>query len=289
MTINPGHDTSDPDVTVGLPVYNGAATVARAIDAILGQTHQKLVLLISDNASTDATPAICESIAAQDARVKFIRHDQNQGALQNFRFVLDQARTPFFMWAAHDDWLDSDTIAQCRRALLHHDNACAALPETLIHANASSTRQARGAASIGGPVAIRLARFLMRPADNSRYYGLFRTEMLRNSFPANLADVPGADWVVSALTLVSGAHISVPGARLHRSAAEQGRYARHLRSRTVPNIDRLIPTASMSWQLLHQLSWPLALMALPPLLLLGTHQALWLRWVNWKVSRQRRQ
>ena len=59
-------DTETHLVTIGLPVYNGESYLRQAIESILEQTHHNLELIISDNASTDGTAAICEEFANQD-------------------------------------------------------------------------------------------------------------------------------------------------------------------------------------------------------------------------------
>src|SRR5262249_51877158 len=53
-------------VSVGVPVYNGAAELRRALDTLVAQTHRNLEIVISDNASTDATPEICREFAKRD-------------------------------------------------------------------------------------------------------------------------------------------------------------------------------------------------------------------------------
>ena len=51
-----------PRVSVGMPVYNGERFIAQAIESILSQTFRDLELIISDNASTDATEQSAESM-----------------------------------------------------------------------------------------------------------------------------------------------------------------------------------------------------------------------------------
>jgi glycosyltransferase involved in cell wall biosynthesis len=98
-------------VTVGLPVFNGADYIREAIDAVLAQTYTDFELLISDNASTDDTAAICREYATRDGRIRFVRQERNLGALGNFEFVLEQARGTLFMWAAADDLISPNWIA----------------------------------------------------------------------------------------------------------------------------------------------------------------------------------
>jgi glycosyltransferase involved in cell wall biosynthesis len=64
-----------PTVSIGLPVHNGAAFLAEAIESILAQTFADFELVISDNASTDRTPEICRSYAAADGRIRYYRQE----------------------------------------------------------------------------------------------------------------------------------------------------------------------------------------------------------------------
>ena len=99
-------------VSIGMPVYNGAQYIREALDSLLTQTFTDFELIISDNASTDATQSICEEYARRDLRIRYVRQSENKGALANFQFVLEQAQGEFFMWAAADDlweknWIDT--------------------------------------------------------------------------------------------------------------------------------------------------------------------------------------
>ncbi|MFQ3684906.1 glycosyltransferase family 2 protein, partial [Roseiflexus sp.] len=47
-----------PSVSIGLPVYNGAQYLVKALDSLLSQTYDDFEIIISDNASSDATPDI---------------------------------------------------------------------------------------------------------------------------------------------------------------------------------------------------------------------------------------
>lgn len=95
-----------PVLTMGLLVYNEEKNVAEAIESLLAQTYTNFVLLISDNASTDRTQEICQAYAKKDKRIVYVRQPKNMGALFNFKYVAEQAKTPFFMWCSgNDKWL----------------------------------------------------------------------------------------------------------------------------------------------------------------------------------------
>jgi glycosyltransferase involved in cell wall biosynthesis len=70
---------------------------------LLAQTFTDFELIISDNASSDATQVICEEYAQRDSRIRYVLQSENKGAAANFRFVLDCAQADLFMWAAYDD------------------------------------------------------------------------------------------------------------------------------------------------------------------------------------------
>ena len=77
-----------PQVSIGLAVYNGEKYLHRSISSLLAQDYENFELIISDNASTDGTPKICEQYAQKDSRVTFRRGERNVGPVANFRYVL---------------------------------------------------------------------------------------------------------------------------------------------------------------------------------------------------------
>jgi len=106
-----------PLVSLGLPVYNGEKFLRQALDSLTGQTHADLEIIVSDNASTDATAAICREYAARDPRLRYVRQATNIGAAPNYNAVFEASRGRYFKWAAHDDYMDPEAIAVCVAAL----------------------------------------------------------------------------------------------------------------------------------------------------------------------------
>ena len=100
---------SESKVIIGLPVYNGEKYIGAAIESHLSQSFGDFDLVISDNASTDATPEICAGYAAKDKRIKYLRSAENRGNLWNHRRVLDAIESPnqYFRWAGGDDISDA--------------------------------------------------------------------------------------------------------------------------------------------------------------------------------------
>ena len=104
-------------VSVGLPVYNGERYVRQALDSLMGQTHTDLEIIVSDNASTDATAEICRSYAARDPRIRYVRQEVNRGGAFNHNFVLAQATAPYFRMFACDDWMEPTCLEECAKVL----------------------------------------------------------------------------------------------------------------------------------------------------------------------------
>src|SRR3954470_23138397 len=106
-----------PRVTIGLPVYNGARYLAEAIESVLAQTFTDFELVISDNASTDATAAIALQYAARDPRVRYSRNRENIGSARNFGRAFELATGEFFKWMASDDLISPEFLENCVAAL----------------------------------------------------------------------------------------------------------------------------------------------------------------------------
>lgn len=112
----------DSAVSIGFTVYNGASRMRPALDSLLSQTYKNFELIISDNASTDDTERICREYAARDSRIRYIRQPKNINQIPNYVFVLREARSSYFMWAADDDIWHRERVEKLVRALETHPN-----------------------------------------------------------------------------------------------------------------------------------------------------------------------
>ena len=102
-----------PTVSIGMPVYNGANYIEEAIQSILNQTYSDFELIISDNASTDATGEICQAYVKQDSRILYCRNNKNLGAAKNANRTFTMARGDYFKLAAHDDLIAPEFLEKC--------------------------------------------------------------------------------------------------------------------------------------------------------------------------------
>ena len=106
-----------PQVSIGMPVYNGEPYLSTTIQSLLGQTLTDFELLISDNASTDHTGEICRQFARQDRRIRYYRNLSNIGAAANYNQVFMRSSSRYFKWAPHDDLYEPTYLEQCVKTL----------------------------------------------------------------------------------------------------------------------------------------------------------------------------
>src|SRR5258706_9667758 len=70
-----------PSISLVVPMYNEELNIAHAIDAAveaLSKYTDDYEIIIVDDASTDTSPRIVAGIAAQNFRVRAIRHEKNR-------------------------------------------------------------------------------------------------------------------------------------------------------------------------------------------------------------------
>ena len=99
-----------PRVTIGLPVFNGAALIGECLENLATQSYGDFDVLISDNGSTDGTSEICARVAEADQRFRHVRHAKTSSANDNFLYVRNAAQSPYFMFRAYDDLASEDYV-----------------------------------------------------------------------------------------------------------------------------------------------------------------------------------
>ena len=90
-------------VSVLMPVHNGAPFVKEAIKSILAQTFSDFELLVTDDCSTDRTPAILDEMASTDRRIKVFRNPENRGIAQSLNQMIDTASGEYLARMDADD------------------------------------------------------------------------------------------------------------------------------------------------------------------------------------------
>ena len=65
-------------VSIIVPAYNREKEIAGCIKSLINQTLKEIEIIVIDDGSTDNTPAICDSLAKLEDRIRVI-HQKNQG------------------------------------------------------------------------------------------------------------------------------------------------------------------------------------------------------------------
>lgn len=68
-----------PRVSVVMGLYNCERTLGRAVESIMSQSYAQWELIMCDDASTDDSFRVACRYAEQDARIKVIRNERNEG------------------------------------------------------------------------------------------------------------------------------------------------------------------------------------------------------------------
>lgn len=118
---------ASPLVCICIPTYNAAATIRETLASILAQTYANLVIHVSDNASTDETLAIVESMG--DPRVSIHRHEKNIGGEGNFTRCIQMATGKYTAIFHADDLYGADMVEKQVAFLESHPEAGAVFTE----------------------------------------------------------------------------------------------------------------------------------------------------------------
>ena len=204
-----------PKVSLGLPVYNGENYLRHALESLTGQTLSELEIVISDNASTDGTEAICREFASRDPRVRYFRQPCNIGAGPNYNAVFHASRGRYFKWAAHDDYLDPEAMAVCAAALDADAETVLSHPR-LVDVDAGGNFLGefdRGAVGLG-PASDRFFQVIQIGHNCAEVFGLTRrTALLRTGL---IRDYTDSDRTLLGELALLGRLRQVDGARFFR-------------------------------------------------------------------------
>lgn len=109
---------SSEQVSVILPVYNGAQTIEEAVASVMKQTYDHIELIVIDDGSTDETPSLvgkCQKAHASKS-VVYIRQE-NQGVSAARNTGIRRATGDYIAFIDADDRWSPDKITEQVRVL----------------------------------------------------------------------------------------------------------------------------------------------------------------------------
>lgn len=171
-----------PTVSIALPVFNGENFLHEAINSVVLQSYRDFELIISDNASTDATESICREFCLRDPRIRYIRQSANIGAARNFNILVAETRGRYFKWMAHDDVIAPTFLEACVQVLERDANAVLATTKVrYIDSSGDLHEEYASPFRIGDPTpSVRFSEMMRRGGRCYEIFGLMRrNDLLR--------------------------------------------------------------------------------------------------------------
>jgi glycosyltransferase involved in cell wall biosynthesis len=135
-----------PLLAIGIPTHNRAEPLGRLIDRLhdeLGDATD-VVVLVSDNASPDATPDLLSAAAERMPSLRVHRQPENLGALGNTRWLVANAPDCDYLWIfGDDDEPEPGAIAYACELLRAHEPAWLHLPHRFVHPDGGVKAESR--------------------------------------------------------------------------------------------------------------------------------------------------
>lgn len=187
---------STPRVHLLMPVYNsfsfersnGKNLLPLVINSLLHQTFKDFELIILDNQSTDDTPTICRNYAKKDPRVRFIVDDQKRFAEAAITKLGSFATAPYCMIINDDDMYDPHYIEEAVTYMDTHPQADMVYGKCLF-INPGNRLVGLYVPKENEKYGINMSKLdrFIRYANLRNilpiHYGLFKTEIFKNTLP----------------------------------------------------------------------------------------------------------
>ncbi|HYD10055.1 MAG TPA: glycosyltransferase family 2 protein, partial [Acidimicrobiales bacterium] len=181
--------TSGPLVSVVVPTHDRSALVVRAVRSATSQTVDDIEVLVVDDGSSDDTPAVLAELAADDRRLRVLRHEEARGAPAARNTGIDHATGAYLALLDDDDeWLPTKLERQLAQFVDDPSLALVGCHHALVADDGATV-------AYRGPTACTRAELLWCDFVGGSSLGLVR----RDAFPAGLPrfdpDLPTCqDW-----------------------------------------------------------------------------------------------
>lgn len=110
-------------ISIIIPVYNAEKYINRCIKSIVNQSYSELEIIVVNDGSTDNSLSLCETIAAQDDRIKVISQE-NAGVSKARNTGIRLAKGEYVMFLDSDDYMLPDMCKTMVDVLLNKRADC---------------------------------------------------------------------------------------------------------------------------------------------------------------------
>lgn len=96
-----------PKVSIVIPVYNMQKYLDKCMQSVLAQSLTDIEILLVDDGSSDASPAMCDDYAKKDLRVRAV-HKPNGGLTSAWKRGSQEATGDYIGYIDSDDYIEKD-------------------------------------------------------------------------------------------------------------------------------------------------------------------------------------
>jgi glycosyltransferase involved in cell wall biosynthesis len=130
-------------ISICIPVYNGERYIAETIESVIKQHYPNIEILVQDNASTDNTWSVLQTLAQQYPQLAIEQNEENYGMSGNWNLVINRAKGDYVMLLSADDQLMPSFIAGCLAVMENNDEIDAVVTNHFFLKDGELTKRKR--------------------------------------------------------------------------------------------------------------------------------------------------
>jgi len=170
-----------PKISVIVPVYNLEMHLEKTVKMLLEQTYRNLEIILIDDGSADASPAICDRLAAQDPRI-IVFHTENRGVSAARNLGLKAATGEYIGFCDGDDQLEKDMYAYLYQLISDADAEISVCGVQIRHEGNSRKDLVKGCDAVFSAPQDAICKLFTMEISISLYTKLFRADVIRDLY-----------------------------------------------------------------------------------------------------------
>jgi glycosyltransferase involved in cell wall biosynthesis len=214
-------DTINPLVSVGIPTYNRAELLPRAVESVLAQDYANIEVVISDNASADATQALSEELCRRDSRVRYLRQPTNIGLVANYAEVFRQSCGELYIALADDDWLEPNYVSECLQEIQRQPDLAVVCGKPRMFRGQVLLYDGVKSNLLYDSPEQRVLSYLAEVVENGAFHGVMRRDLLAEIPP--MSNALAGDWVYVASIAYKGKIRTIDSTAINKSVGGTSR------------------------------------------------------------------
>ncbi len=254
MSESNGDTSTEPLVSIGIPTYQRARTLRRAIGSALAQSYTNIEVVVCDDGSSDSTETLCRDLSAHDRRVRYLRSPTNLGLAANHNKLFAELRGQYVMMLCDDDWLEAKYVERCLRELQDNPDHVLVCGVARYMQDGKQVRDGVAFELAQPDPAKRIRAYLRTVDENGLLYGLMPRSALLHAAP--MRNVLGNDWLlVMAILLQGRAQTLQDTAILRELDGTSADFAKLTATLGLPRWQARVPHLVLAFQVLIDILW----------------------------------